>query len=65
MFSSINLRCGEEGTVDGGPGEIKTREANFGVGVQTGEMLASNQTLAGMSDQKEIEGLSLALAGDL
>lgn len=61
----MNLRCEAKRTVDGGTGEIKAREANFSVGVQTGEMLASNRTLAGMSDQKEIEGLSLALAGDL
>lgn len=26
----MNLRCGEEGTVDGGPGEIKTRVVKFG-----------------------------------
>lgn len=50
----MNLRCAEEGTVDGGTGEIKAREAPFGVGVR----LVS-------PDQKEIEGSSLALAGDL
>jgi hypothetical protein len=41
-------------TVDGGAGEIKVREANFGVGLR----LVS-------PDQGKIEGLSLALAGDL
>lgn len=61
----MNLRCAEEGTVDGGTGEIKARETNFWVWAQTNEVPASIQTLAGMSDQKEIEGLSLALAGDL
>ena len=43
-----------EGTVDGGAGEIKAREANFVVGVRSVS-----------PDQKEIEGSSLALAGDL
>ena len=32
MFYSMNLRCAEKGTVDGGTGEIKAREATFGVG---------------------------------
>jgi hypothetical protein len=41
-------------TVDGGAGEIKAREANFVVGVRSVS-----------PDQKEIEGSSLALAGDL
>jgi hypothetical protein len=45
--------CGE-GTVDGGTGEIKEREANFRVGVRSVN-----------PDQKETEGLSLALARDL
>jgi hypothetical protein len=35
MFYSMNLLCAEKGTVDGGTGEIKAREANFGVGAQT------------------------------
>jgi len=39
MFYSMNLRYAE-GTVDGGRGEIKAREANFGVGAQTGEIEA-------------------------
>jgi len=54
MFYSMNLRCAEKGTVDGGAGEIKAREANFGVGVRSVS-----------PDQKEIECLSLAIARDL
>ena len=30
----MNLRCAEKGTVDGGTGEIKAREANFAVAVR-------------------------------
>jgi len=33
MFYSMNLRCEAKRTVDGGTGEIKAREANFGVGI--------------------------------
>jgi hypothetical protein len=65
MFFSMNLGCEAKRTVDGGTDEIKAREANFSLGVQAGETLASNRTLAGMSDQKKFECHSLALAGDL
>jgi hypothetical protein len=53
MYHSINLRCAEKGTVDGGTGEIKAREATFG-GIRPVS-----------PDQKEIEGRSLPLARDL
>lgn len=45
----MNLRCAVKGTVDGGTGEIKAREANFGMGAQTNEVTTSTQTLAGES----------------
>src|SRR6267143_117445 len=65
MYHSVrSALCGEGPTVDGGAGEIKAR-ARTSPGPPTGEVPVSNRFLANTSDQKEIEGLSLALAGDL